>query len=40
MTGFAVDRRRRAATYAVLLALGLIYTASLAIFVRADLSPG
>jgi hypothetical protein len=36
MTGLVVDRRRRAATYAVLIALGLAYAASLAIFVRAD----
>jgi hypothetical protein len=39
MTGLAVDRRRRAATYAVLIALGLAYAASLAIFVRADRGP-
>jgi hypothetical protein len=39
MTGFAVDRRRPAVTYAVLVALGLVYTASLAIFALADRRP-
>jgi hypothetical protein len=36
MTALAADRRRRAATYVVLIALGVFYAASLAIFVRAD----
>jgi hypothetical protein len=38
MTGFAVDRRR-AATYVVLIALGVAYATSLAIFLRADRRP-
>jgi hypothetical protein len=39
MTAFAVDRGRRAATYAVLFALGVVYAGSLAIFVRTDRRP-
>jgi hypothetical protein len=38
MTGFVVDQRRRAAIWAVLIALGFVYAASLAVFVRADRS--
>lgn len=39
MTDLAADRRRRAATYVVLIALGVAYAASLAIFVRTDRRP-
>jgi hypothetical protein len=39
MTGFSADWRRRAATYAVLFALGVLYAGSLAIFVRTDRRP-
>ena len=36
MSAIVLDRRRHAATYVVLVALGLFYAVSLAIFVRAD----
>jgi hypothetical protein len=36
MTGIVADLRRHAPTYVVLIALGLFYAASLAIFVRSD----
>lgn len=39
MTEIAADWRRRAATYVVLIALGVAYAASLAVFVRADRRP-
>jgi hypothetical protein len=38
MTAIVADRRRHAATYAVVTALGLFYAVSLAIFVRTDRS--
>jgi hypothetical protein len=39
MTGLVIDRCRRAATYAVLIALAVAYAASLAIFARTDRRP-
>jgi hypothetical protein len=39
MTAIAADRRRRAVTYVVLIALGVVYAASLAIFARAERRP-
>ena len=38
MTAIVADRRRHAATYVVVIALGLFYAVSLAIFVRTDRS--